>query len=496
MEFRIGINLGDVIVEGERVYGDGVNIAARLEGLAEPGGVCLSGSAYDQVEGKLPIRFESLGTRGVKNIARPVRVYRVLTGAEPSKPLAAPATSAPAPAPPAAPTRPSIVVLPFANMSADADQEHLADGMTEDIITTLSKISSILVIASSSAFVYKGRTVDAPDVARELGVRHVLEGSIRRAGDRVRITVQLIDGSTGYHLWAERYERSLTDIFSVQDDIARQIVTELAVTLTEGEQARIRGRAIKSFAAWELMAQGLSRFRLLTREGNAQARELFEKAARIEGLSGGLPVVMGWTHVQDARFGWSGDPAASLARAEELAREGLRANEVDADAHGLLASLHLMLGRHDEAVAAGERAVALEPGIAELKVILAFVLTYVGRAEEAVALVRQAMRESPMYPAWYQMVLGRAYRLAGRDEEAVAIHEAHRAREPHSPLPYIGLVIAHVHLGHDAEAQAALAGLRALDPHWSLARYAATSPYKDSADLEREMDALRRAGVS
>ena len=502
MEFRIGINLGDVLVEGERVYGDGVNIAARLEGLAEPGGICLSGTAFDQVEGKLPYRFESMGSQEVKNIARPVRVYRVLTGAAPA--AAAPARqggtpgSAPeAPTPAAAPGRPSIVVLPFANLSADPDQDHLADGMTEDIITTLSKISSILVIASSSAFTYKGRSVKAQDVARELGVRHVLEGSIRRAGDRVRITAQLIDGTTGYHLWAERYERSLTDIFSVQDDIARQIVTELAVTLTEGEQARIRGRGIKSFAAWELLAQGLGRFRLLTREANAQARELLEKAARIEGPSGsgGLAVAIGWTHVQDARFGWTADPAAAVARAEALARETIRQNDADGDAHGLLASLHLMAGRHDAAVAEGARAVALEPGIAELKVIYALVLTYVGRAEDALALVEQAMRESPMFPAWYQMVAGRAYRLAGRYEQAVATHEAHRAREPHSPLPYIGLAIAHIHLGHEAEARAAVAGLRALDPTYTLARFVATSPFKNPADLERETDALRRAGL-
>jgi adenylate cyclase len=310
MRFRIGINLGDVIIEGERLYGDGVNIAARLESLAEGGGICLSGTAYDQIEGKLPFACEFRGEHAVKNIARPVRVYRLRldpTGsAAPAKRgrarlirgaaialgilvlLGAAGWSGwrwlrtPESAGLPLPDRPSVAVLPFTNLSQDPAQEYFSDGVTEDLITGLSKVSGLFVIARNSSFTYKGKPVKVGDVGRDLGVRYVLEGGVQRSGSRVRITAQLVDAATGYHIWAERYDREASDIFAVQDEVTQQIVRAMAVRLTEGERGRLGRAPTGVLEAYDLVLRGHEERNRTTREGNAEARRLFQKAIDLD----------------------------------------------------------------------------------------------------------------------------------------------------------------------------------------------------------------------
>src|SRR5436309_8486126 len=279
MEFRIGINVGDVIVEGPQIYGDGVNIAARLEALAEGGGICLSGTVYDQIENKLALGYEYLGEQTVKNIAKPVRVYRVRDAAASAPAQASRKETAPRLP---LPDKPSILVLPFVNMSNDPEQEYFSDGITEDITTDLSKISNLFVISRNSAFTYKGKAVKVRDISREMGVRYVLEGSVRKAGERVRISAQLIDATTDHHLWAERYDRPLTDIFAVQDEIVQKMVTTLKLQLSVREQGLLVRRAQENLEAYEAFLRGLTYFYRLTKEGNAQARQLFEQAVALD----------------------------------------------------------------------------------------------------------------------------------------------------------------------------------------------------------------------
>ncbi|MGH7393520.1 MAG: adenylate/guanylate cyclase domain-containing protein, partial [Candidatus Rokuibacteriota bacterium] len=352
MRFRIGINLGDVIVEGERLYGDGVNIAARLESLAEGGGICLSGTAYDQVEGKLPLGCEFLGLHTVKNIARPVRVYRVDLEPRPS------------PGPPSRkrsvdrrvvlgvigavaivtllgaggwvgwrwlrtpesaglplPDRPSVAVLPFANLSQDPTQEYFSDGVTEDLITGLSKVSGLFVIARNSVFTYKGKPVKVREVARDLGVRYVLEGGVQRAGSRVRITAQLVDATTGYHLWAERYDREVRDIFALQDEVTQQIIRAMAVKLTEAEKVRIGRAPTGVLEAYDLVLRGHEERQRTTRAGNAEARRLFVRALDLDPEYAAAYAELSWTHLQSWQFLWS--DRGSLERARELAERAI-----------------------------------------------------------------------------------------------------------------------------------------------------------------------------
>jgi adenylate cyclase len=524
MRFRIGINLGDVLVDGDLIYGDGVNVAARIQQLAEGGGVSLSGTAYDQVEGKLPFHCESLGEHAVKNITRPVRVYRVRldepasrTGAPPrARPRSRRAvwlaaalivlgavagtvgwrlvarTSAPRTA---VPEKPSIAVLPFANLASDATPAMLEDGITEDIITTLSRIASLAVIARASVFTYKDRPVKVQEVGRELGVRYVLEGSVQAAGDRVRITAQLIDASTGHHLWAERFDRPLRDVFALQDEITQKIVTALEVKLTEGEQARIWRRSTTNLEAWGHTMQAVEQLRRFTRDGNIAARELAQRALAADPKTVAGWVILGWTYLTDARLGWTASPGESLERAEGCARRALALDDSAADTYALVATIHLARREHDLAVASSRRAVELSPSGAEVTAILADILNYDGKPDEALALVQRAMRLSPYYPSWYDAVLGHAHSLAGRHEEALAAYRRDAARRPDGLLGHLGLTINLVWIGREDEARASLQQVLRLEPSYSLDRWARSMPYRDREPLERGLDALRRAGL-
>ncbi len=446
MEFRIGINLGDVIEEGDTIYGDGVNIAARLEGLAEAGGICISESAYQQIENKLPLRYDYLGEHEVKNIAKPVRVYcaRIESDDGPSKlgkekrparkglsksfmaiiavvvigglaglyqfvlrpsPSKVEAASKEKMAFPL-PDQPSIAVLPFVNMSEDPKQEFLCDGMTEAIITALSKVPRMFVIARNSTFTYKGKPVKVKQVSEELGVRYVLEGSLQRSGDRVRITAQLIDALTGDHLWADRYDRDLKDIFALQDEITIKILNGVRVKLTKGGEVSISQKYAEKYYRGK---QGLDCYlKLMEASGYSQrfsiqdnnmARRMIEEAIAMCPEDPMGYVQLGWVYSSDYWLGNTKSPQETLEKGIELAQKALAMDDSIAGAHGLLCSLYLWKREYDKAIAEGERGVALNPGGTSELLNYAASLAFAGRPEEAIQLFQKAIRLNPFNPS-------------------------------------------------------------------------------------------------
>lgn len=488
LQFRIGINLGDVIVDRNEIYGDGVNVAARLETIAPPGETCISGTVYDAVGTKLRLTYEFLGEQQVKNIARPVRAYRVLlVDTPPPKSQAAPA----------APTleNPSIAVLPFANMSADPEQEFFADGITEDLITALSKLSGLFVIARNSVFTYKGKPVDVKQVSRDLGVRYVLEGSVRKAGNRVRVTAQLIDASTGHHLWAERYDRELTDVFALQDEITTNVATALHVQLVEGEQARVWRRSTNNLEAWQCLTQGLAHFRRFTAQENLKARRLFHQAVTLDPGYAAARVWLGWTYWAEVRYLWTDVPEDALAQATEMAHEALALDDTVPEAHALLGTIHLIKREYDEAVVAGEKAVVLDPNGADVTALLAMTLNWAGRPEEAIGLVRKAMGLSPLYSAWYLSVLAHSQRLLGEYEEAIAAYKTSIERSPRNISAHIGVTITYAELGRLDEARATAREILQLNPKFTVTKYASALTYRNPEHTDRALNALRSAGL-
>jgi adenylate cyclase len=519
MRFRFGIKLGDVIVEGERLYGDGVNIAARLESLAEGGGVCVSGTAYDQVEGKVPFGFDFLGEQTVKNIARPVRVYRLRLDQARTLPalrgspridrrlgvaavvllmllgaggwagwrwLRAPASPALA-----LPDKPSVAVLPFANVNRDPAQEYFSDGVTEDLITGLSKISGLFVIARNSAFTYKGQAVKVGDVARDLGVRYVLEGSVQRAGSRVRITAQLADATTGYHVWAERYDREVRDIFALQDEVTREIVRALAVRLTDGEQHRLGQAPTADLEAYDLVLRGQDERKRATREGNLEARRLFVKALDLDPNYARAYAGLSWAHLHTWQFLWTSDQG-SLARARELAARAIALDNTLVEGHCLLAQIALWEKDHDRAIAEGERAVAIAPNDPSGYETLAEVLAWAGRPEDSIRSIRQAMRLNPHYPFVYLWALGHASYVARRNRDAVDALTKVVQRNPDFVPAHAYLGVLFTEMGRAKEAEAAWNRARRLSPDASLANLRQRLPYRRRADLDRFLTAAAK----
>ena len=463
---RIGINLGDVIVEGDDLYGDGVNVAARLEGICDAGGVFISGSAFEQVDGKVKLAFEDCGERSVKNIARPVRVWRLcIEGAPAMAPAKAAAPVAPAPT--GVPSdRPSIAVLPFQNMSGDAEQEYFSDGITEDIITDLSKLSGLMVIARNSTFTYKGKPIDVQEVGKRFGVSHVLEGSVRRAGGRVRITAQLLESGTAHHVWAERYDRGLEDIFAVQDEITREIVEALHVKLVRGEQAIVWRNLLRNPEALDAYYKGVDRMNRATKEANDEAAHCFEQVVKLEPESPLGYLGLAWTKLSAFRYGW-GEPHA-LQHAADLAQKALQLDETCADAHGLLGYYHLLAGRHDEAIVEGERSVALNPNHADNAANLACSCAVASRPADAIVQMRKAMRVSPVYPTWYLNILGFALYQVGQYDEAEQALALALQREPAYADCRLMLAAAHHARGRLDDARREAAAVRTHDPAFKL----------------------------
>jgi len=386
MDFRIGINLGDVIVrEDGTIYGDGVNIAARLESLAEPGGVMISESAHMQVRTKLDLGFADAGAHQVKNIAEPVRVYRVhiVPGAAPSVSGAREEQSQAL----ELPDKPSIAVLPFKNLSGDPEQEYFVDGFTEEVITALSRFRNLFVIASNSAFIYKGKPVKVQDVARELGVQYVLEGSVQRIGDRLRVTAQLVDATTGHHVWAESYNRAAEDLFAVQDEVTQHIVATVGSgdmgQLARAGLERAKRKPTENLEAYDYYLLGLEHWGRNTKEDNAIARQLLEKAIELDPEYARAHAQLAWVHRFDQKWGWSDSPAESGERAFELAKKAVALDPSDGYNHWALGAMYFF-NRHqyEEGVAGFERALALNPNSAEIVSEWGFMLSFMGRAEE------------------------------------------------------------------------------------------------------------------
>ena len=531
MQFRVGINLGDVIEEEGRIYGDGVNIAARIEALAPPGGICISRTAFEHIESKLPLGYEYLGEQSVKNIAKPVGAYRVtmeprvtvagkleetsrrlpvFVGAVALLVLAAAAGfwyfySRPTEPPKELssvegmafplPDKPSIAVLPFVNISAEPEQEYFTDGITEEIITALSKVPRLFVIARNSTFAYKGKSVEVQQVGRELGVRYVLEGSVRKAGDRVRITAQLVDATTGGHLWSERYDRDLKDIFALQDEITIKILTNVRVKLTEGEQAHLYDRRAKNLDSFMKVLQGRAYFYRFNKENNLRARQVFEETITLDPDNAGAYTMLAWTHMLEVWFGWSQSPGKSMERAIELAQTALALNETLDSPHSLMGNIYLLRRQYEKAIVEAERAVALNPNGADAHAHLGMILSYVDRPGEAIALLKKAMRLNPLPPNWYLFSLGHAYRLAGQYEEAIPVYKRVLHRNPEDMIALTGLVATYSLLRRDEEARAEAAEVLRIDPKFSLDHLAKTMPHKNPADTECYINALRRAGL-
>jgi adenylate cyclase len=490
MEFRIGINLGDVIVEGERIYGDGVNIAARVEGLADAGGICISGNVHEQVETKLALGYEYLGEQTVKNISKPVRVYRVLEQAA----LPSPSENGEPAAPLPLPDKPSLAVLPFVNMSSDPEQEYFSDGITEDLITDVSKLSGLFVISRNSVFTYKGKAIKVEQVGQELGVRYVLEGSIRKAGNRVRITAQLIDATSGFHVWAERYDRELEDIFTVQDEVTQQIVAALKVKLTTVEQSRLSRSPTTNLPAYDSYLRGLESYAQRTQAANAEARRMFEHAITLDPQFAAAYAFLGRTYLMELVYHWSPDPRVR----EQILACGQKAVALDDSqptAHETLALAYLGQKEHTQAIHEAEKAVALDPNYADAYVTLAEILCFAGQPEKAVGFVEQAMRLNPRYPPHYLFALGHAYRLLGRAEEAIETLRRVIAKNPGHLTAHVLLAATYHESGQEKQARAEAAEILRISPQYSLALVRERIPYKDPAMMERQLIALHQAGL-
>jgi adenylate cyclase len=490
MAFRIGVNLGDVIVEGERIYGDGVNIAARLEGLAVGGGICISGVVHEQVETKLPLTYTDLGEQLVKNIARPVRVFRVRLESGEAIPMGDTNENVSLPLP----DKPSIAVLPFLNLSGDPEQEYFSDGITEDLITDLSKLSGLFVISRNSVFLYKKKTVKPEQVSQELGVRYILEGSVRKAGNRVRITAQLIDATTGYHLWAERYDRELQDIFAVQDEVTQKIVAALQVKLTVGEQERVKRPPTTNLEAYDCFLRGLEHYSQRTQESNSHARRMFERAVHLDPHFAAAYAVLGLTYLAEIAFQWDQSPQV-IDKLLSLAQQAVTLDDSQPIAHEALAYAYLGKKQHDQAIAAAERAIALDPNSADAYQTLGDILSFAGRPEEAVTLIEKAMRLNPRYTASYLWSLGQAYRLVSRDEDAIIALQRTVARNPDHITAHVMLAVSFMELGRVPEAQAEVAEILRINPRFSLTVARERMPYKDPVALEQVISKLQQAGL-
>jgi len=486
IQFRIGVNVGDIIIEGEDILGDGVNIAARIEGIAEPGGISISEDAWRQVQGKVAANFVDVGEQSLKNIARSVRVYRVEFGKQGLTEPIAPTLPLP--------DKASIAVLPFQNMSGDSEQDYFCDGLVEDIITTLSKLAGLRVIARNSSFVYKGRSVDVREAAKQLGVRYVLEGSVRKSGNRIRITTQLIDAKDGTHLWAERYDRAIDDIFAIQDEITLVLATEMQVKLTEGEQARLRYTTTHNVEAWTCWVRGLASFRqAVTKENNASALLCWEKALALDPTSAALNAMLGFIHCLDARFGWWDDRETAVIKARAYADRALQLDPNNADGHIVLGLLSWLRRQYDDAVYNARKAVQLAPGSTDVAELASFILTPSGSPEEGLALIQKASTLSPNHPPMYLGILGNAYRLSGQIDEAIAAFEAYNARSPGFGL--VDLVIAYQENGQADKAYDAAKRLLSARRDFTIAAWLKTQFRRDTDRLDSDIAALRVAGL-
>jgi adenylate cyclase len=489
IELRVGVHLGDVVEEADGdLMGDGVNIAARLESIADPGGICLSDDAYRQVRDRVKETFVDLGERALKNIARPVRVY-----ASPILSPGAEAASRRPPVEPATPSRASIAVLPFANMSGDAEQEYFADGIAEDIITALSKLGQLFVIARNSSFTFKGRNVNVGEVAKSLGVRHVLEGSVRKSGARVRITAQLIDATTGGHLWAERFDRELTDIFAVQDDVTAHIVSALTLSLSAGDRQSIAAERTDNQEAHDCFLRGRELWWAFSREANCEAERLLRRAAELDPRFAPALAFLAAALANSYSNGWG--EAETLKEAEKAAQEAVRLDERYPYALWSLAMTLSWERRLDEALAAAEKAIAFNPNFADGHSMVGVQLHWIGRSDEALKHFDRAMALDPRFPSLLLYFRAQAAYQLGQYDEAVALLKRRILRNPETDASRVLLAACYGQMGLLEEAREAWREALRVNPAFSLEHRRKVLPYKNPADFERIVEGLRKAGL-
>jgi TolB-like protein/Flp pilus assembly protein TadD len=494
IKFRIGIHVGDTIIDDNDIFGDGVNIAARLEGVAEPGGVCISDDAHRQIRGKIDIAFDDMGPQTLKNIAEPMRVWRMRIGGEAVS--ASPQSASFGPLQPRPiPDKPSIAVLPFQNMSGDPEQEYFADGIAEDVLTTLSKIQELTVIARYSSFVFKGQTRDIREIGRLLGARYVLEGSVRKVGNRVRLTAQLIDSLDGSHLWADRFDGGLDDVFDLQDRITQDIVAALEVRLTFGEQARVWRKRSGSPLVYEYFLKGQSLYMNFDRHTHAQARAEFERALEINPAFTPALYLLGLTLTDQARFGWEKDRAATYEAALDCATRALAADPSCGEAHLLIGYVRTFQRRHDEAVTPGEKAISLIPSSATAYHMAGMYHGYAGNFQKAALYEEQAQRLSPIGLNVSMVDEARARFHLGDFTAARDIALRVLKEKPRWLTAQTTLIAALWNLGREDEARVIARKFLAGHPDFSVSRWSRGLPYRRQEDLDALLNPLRRAGL-
>jgi adenylate cyclase len=490
IQFRVGVNVGDVIIEADDIHGDGVNIAARLEGLCEPGEVCVSGEVHDQVAGKLSASFENLGEQTVKNIAKPVRVYRASDAAkaDTGPELQTTVTS------PGLPGKPSIAVLPFDNMSNDPDQEYFSDGMAEDLITDISKISGVSVTARNSSFAFKGQTIDVKDIAKKLGVKHIVEGSVRKMGDRLRINAQLIDGADGRHIWAERYDGNMSEIFEFQDNIREQIVSALQVSLTPTDKALAERKPTDSVEAYDLLLRGRANLFLFSREHMLGAIKCLEEATEIDPNFGDAYGYLAFCHWYGWIEGWPGFDD-TLDRANELAEKGVAVDGTSAIALTRLGWVQTWLRRFDQAVENSEKAITLAPNNAEVYANYGDVLNYWGNPERGLEMVEKALGLETYAPPNWEFYAGISHLLLRQYDQALASLNRVVERIPKYVHPYELLAWAYAELDRLDDAREAIKTVLKIKPNFTVQEAARIMPYRLDEDSNRFLDAMRKAGL-
>jgi adenylate cyclase len=493
ISFRIGIHIGDVMVRAGDLFGDGVNIAARLQSIAKPGGVCISGATYDQVRKVLPITFADLGVQKVRNIQEPIRAYQVSGPSEAQQ--AAPERVAEAESPPPLPDKPSIAVLPFQNMSGDPEQEYFADGMVEEIITALSRFKWLFVIARNSSFTFKGKAVDIKEVGRRLGVRYVLEGSVRKAAGKVRITGQLIDAVTGSHIWADRFERDLIDIFSLQDEVTVAVVSAIQPKLLQTEIAMATRRRPENLTAYDLFLRAMQQFYLSTREGLVETIRLGHRALELDPHFGFVAALVGSCHTVNVIFGYAADPQFERKEAVRLARLALSLDDGDPEILAVAAFISAcMIGDAESEIEMADRAVALNPNSFIAWTSRGHVYRIAGLPEEAVRSYERAMRMSPVDPAQYAALvgMGMAFIELHRFEEAIVAAKKGLRQNPTFPLAHRCLASAFAHLGREAEAREAAARVLEVDPAFTISAWIARAGI---SNMKLLIEGLRKAGL-
>jgi adenylate cyclase len=534
MEFRIGVNLGDVIDEGERIYGEGINIASRLEGLSDEGGVCISSSVYNQVKNKLELNYEDIGEQTVKNIPDPIRVYCVrgkngdaevqgvekLSGriksqhkivmtalillfasvaitivlrfyrSEPPQPVE---TSSRLNTTPLMPSKTSIAVLPFENLSGDPEQEYFSNGIANDIITDLSRFRELLVIASNTSFTYKGKPAKIKDVGQELGVRYVLEGSVQKTGEKVRINAQLIDSTTGNHLWADRYERSLSEIFSVQDEIVQKIVAKLAVKIYAAERSRVMRKPTDNLEAYEFLLRGHNYLLHRTSSEAQKARQMFEEAIALDPQYAYAHVGLGEYYIDTVEYGWTEFSDQALQRAFDLAQKALILDQSNAAAHRLLGSIYAYRAQYDLSISALQKAIELNPNDADSYHTLGWVLLWSGRHDEAISTLKTSIRLDVNSLQNTPMHLGLVYYLKGRYEDAIRSLEKGVIHRPNFLGYHIALAAAYAQSGRIEDARQSAVKVLQLDPFFEIGSYG--TAFRNSADREKIIEGLQKAGL-